>query len=115
MQGIIFPCFLMLPCSVKSNLQIRWINASRKSSSESKSNSGFRPTASSEPPEPSSEPCHVAMIITARNGAETTATVAMTTVQKARGPGNFINADQITPYAADQTFCPKLSHALIFF
>ena len=38
MQGIIFPCFLMLPFSVKSNLQIRWINASRKSSSKSKSN-----------------------------------------------------------------------------
>ena len=25
-----------------------------------------------------------------------------------------INTDQITPYAADQTFCLKLSHALIF-
>ena len=25
------------------------------------------------------------------------------------------NADQITPYAADQMFCLKLSHALIFF
>ena len=26
-----------------------------------------------------------------------------------------VNADQITPYAADQMFCLKLSHALIFF
>ena len=25
------------------------------------------------------------------------------------------HANQITPYAADQTFCLKLSHALIFF
>ena len=28
---------------------------------------------------------------------------------------NLPNADQIMPYAADQTFCLKLSHALIFF
>ena len=110
MQGIIFPCLLMLPCSVKSNLQIRWINASRKSSSESKSNSGFRPTASSESPEPSTEPCRIAMMIATKNSAVTTATVAMTTVRKARAPGNFVNANQITPYAADQTFCLKLSH-----
>jgi len=55
------------------------------------------------------------MMIVAKNGAVTTATAAMTTVRKAQGPGNFVNADQITPYAADQTFCLKLSHALIFF
>ena len=57
----------------------------------------------------------VAMMIAAKNGAVTTATFAMTIVRKARASGNFINADQITPYAADQTFCLKLSHALIFF
>ena len=54
--------------------------------------------------------CRVAMMI-----AVTTATITMTTVRKARGPGNFVNADQITPYAADQTFYLKLSHVLIFF
>ena len=54
--------------------------------------------------------CRVAMMI-----AVTTATTAMTTVQKARAPGNFVNADQIMPYAADQTFYLKLSDALIFF
>ena len=114
MQGIIFPCFLMLPCSVKSNLQIRWINASRKSSSESKSNSGFRPSASSEPrrapttsttdyvdhvssgstelrpPRPQD---YVAMMIAAKNGATTIATTVMTTGRKARGPDNFIAND----------------------
>ena len=45
----------------------------------------------------------------------TTMTVAMMIVQKARAPGNCVNANQIMPYAADQTFCLKLSHALIFF
>ena len=59
--------------------------------------------------------CRVAMMIIAKNGAVTAATAAMTTVRKARAPGNFVNADQITPYAADQTLCLKLSHALIFF
>ena len=57
----------------------------------------------------------VAMMIVAKDGAVTTATAAMTTVRKARAPGNFVNANQITPYAADQTFCLKLSHALLFF
>jgi len=38
--------------------------------------------------------CRVAMMIAAKNGAVTTATAAMTIVQKAQGPGNFINADQ---------------------
>ena len=56
--------------------------------------------------------CRVALMIAATNGAVTTATASMTT---ARVPGNFVNADQITPYAADQTSCLKLSHALIFF
>ena len=55
---------------------------------------------------------HVAMMIAAKNGAVTTATASMMT---ARAPGNFVNADQIMPYATDQTFCLKLSHALIFF
>ena len=55
------------------------------------------------------------MIIATKNDAMTTATAAMTTVRKARAPGNFVNADQITPYATDQTFGLKLSHALIFF
>ena len=59
--------------------------------------------------------CRIAMMIVVKNGAVTTVTVAMTTVRKARGLGNFVNADQITPYAIDQTFCLKLSHALIFF
>ena len=54
----------------------------------------------------------VAMMIVAKNGAMTTVTASMTT---ARAPSNFINADQITPYTADQTFYLKLSHALIFF
>ena len=54
----------------------------------------------------------VVMMIAAKNGAVTTVTTSMTTAQ---APGNFINADQITPYAADQTFCLKLSHTLIFF
>ena len=54
----------------------------------------------------------VAMMIVAKNGAMTTVTASMTT---ARAPSNFINADQITPYTTDQTFCLKLSHALIFF
>ena len=59
--------------------------------------------------------CRIAILIAAKNGAMTTATVAMTTGWKARAPGNFVNADQITPYAADQTFCLKISRALIFF
>jgi len=54
--------------------------------------------------------CRVAMMI-----AVTTATITMTTVRKARVPGNFVNTDQITPYVADQTLRPKISHALIFF
>ena len=59
--------------------------------------------------------CRIAMMIAMKNGAVTTATAAMMTVRKARAPGNFINADQIMPYAADQTFYLKLSDALIFF
>ena len=59
--------------------------------------------------------CRIAMMIAAKNGTVTTTIAAMTTVQKAQAPSNFINADQITPYATDQMFCPKLSHALIFF
>ena len=53
--------------------------------------------------------------ITCRVTMMTTMTATMMTVPKARGPGNFIHADQITPYVADQTFCLKLSYALIFF
>ena len=56
----------------------------------------------SEPPElltPTT--CRVAMMIAAKNGAVTTATAAIMTVRKARAPGNFVNANQITPYAAD--------------
>ena len=56
--------------------------------------------------------CRIAMMIAAKNCTMTTATASMMT---ARVPGNFINADQITPYATDQTSCLKLSHALIFF
>ena len=55
------------------------------------------------------------MMIAAKNDAMTTATAAMTIVRKARASGNFINADQITPYVADQTLRLKLSHVLIFF
>ena len=51
--------------------------------------------------------CRVAMMIAAKNGAVTTAIASITTV---RAPSNFVNTDQITPYAADQTFCLKLSH-----
>jgi hypothetical protein len=36
----------------------------------------------------------VTMMITAKNDAMMTATVAMMIGQKIRGPGNFINADQ---------------------
>ena len=57
----------------------------------------------------------VAMMIAAKNGAVTTATAAMMTVRKARGPDNFVNANQMTPCAADQIFCLKLSRPLIFF
>ena len=59
--------------------------------------------------------CRVVMMIITKNDAMTTTTAAMMIVRKARGPGNFVNTDQITPYAADQTFCLKLSHTLIFF
>ena len=48
--------------------------------------------------------CRVAIMIAAKNGAMTTATGAMTTGQEARGPGNFIDADQIMSYATDQPF-----------
>ena len=58
---------------------------------------------------------YVVMMIVVKNDAVTTATAAMTTVWKARGPDNFVNANKITPYAIDQMFCLKLSHALIFF
>ena len=44
------------------------------------------------------------MTIAAKNGVVTTATAATMTGQKARGPGNFVNADQITPYTTDQMF-----------
>ena len=57
--------------------------------------------------------CRVAMMIIVKIDAMTTMTAAMMTVRKARGLGNFFNADQIMPYAADQTFCLKLSRALI--
>ena len=40
----------------------------------------------------------VATMIAAKNGAVTTATASMTI---ARAPGNFINANQITPYVTD--------------
>ena len=43
----------------------------------------------------------VVMMITTKNGAMTTAIAAMTTGRKARGPGNFVNADQITSYTVD--------------
>jgi len=56
--------------------------------------------------------CRVTMMIAAKNGAVTTTTASMTT---ARAPVNFVNADHITLYATDQTFCLKLSHTLIFF
>ena len=46
----------------------------------------------------------VAILIDAKNGAMTTTIAAMTIGWKTRGPRNFINADQITPYAIDQTF-----------
>ena len=57
-----------------------------------------------------SEPCHIAMMIAAKNDIMTTATAAMTTGRKARGPGNFVDADQITPYVADQTFMSKAKY-----
>ena len=59
--------------------------------------------------------CRVVMMIATKNGTVTTATAAMMTVWKARAPGNFVNANQIMPYATDQTFYLKLSDALIFF
>jgi len=45
---------------------------------------------------PHRSPDHVAMMIAAKNGATTTATTVMTTGRKARGPDNFITADQIS-------------------
>lgn len=57
----------------------------------------------SELPEPSSQLCHFAMMIGAKNGATTIATAAMTVDQKAREPDNFVDTDQITSYAANQT------------
>ena len=74
--------------------------------------SAYPSELSNEPSEPSSEPlsepigllvsivCRVAMIA-AKNDVITTVTAAMTTGQKARGPGNFITADQ--------TLCLKIS------
>jgi hypothetical protein len=44
--------------------------------------------------------CHVAVMIATKNGAMTTVT-AMTIGRKARVPGNFNDADQITSYVAD--------------
>ena len=55
------------------------------------------------------------MMIAVKNDAVTTATATMMTVRKARALGNFVNADQIIPYAADQMFYLKLSDTLIFF
>jgi hypothetical protein len=46
-------------------------------------------------------PYRVAMMIAAKNGTMTTTTGAMATSQKARGPDNFVTADQ--------TFCLKIS------
>ena len=60
------------------------------------------PEPSSEPPEPS-EPCHVAMMIDAKNGAMTTVTATTMTGQKARGPDYFVDANQITAYTTDLT------------
>ena len=54
---------------------------------------------------PHRPPDHVAMKIAAKNGAMTTATIVMTTSRKARGPDNFIAADQISI---------KISKLLIF-
>jgi hypothetical protein len=48
--------------------------------------------------------CRVAITIAAKNGAMTTAIAARTAGWKARGPGNFVDADQISSYAAEQTF-----------
>jgi len=41
------------------------------------------------------------MMITTKNGAMTTVIAATMIGQKARGPGNFVDADQITSFAAD--------------
>ena len=67
--------------------------------------------ALSEPFEPSSEPCRVALMIAAKNGAmmTATATATMTIGRKARGPGNFIDTDQITSYVSDQILCLRIS------
>ena len=73
--------------------------------------SAYPSKLSNEPSEPSSEPTgllvliayRVAMIAT-KNGVIMTATAAMTTGQKARGPGNFIDTDQIMSYTTDQMF-----------
>ena len=51
--------------------------------------------------------CRVAMMIAVKNGAITTAIAAMTIGQKVQELGDFVDVDQ--------TFCLKLSHALIFF
>ena len=53
------------------------------------------PSGSAElrPPRP---PDHVAMMISTKNGAMTTATTVMTTGRKAQGPDDFIAIDQIS-------------------
>ena len=61
----------------------------------------------SELSKPSSELCHVAIMIATKNGPMTTATTTRTTGQKAQEPGDFVDTDQM--------FCLKLSRALIFF
>jgi hypothetical protein len=48
--------------------------------------------------------CCIVVTTAAKNGAMTTMTAAKTAGQKARGPDNFVDVDQISSYAAEQTF-----------
>ena len=82
-----------------------WIDSVRLRLRPFSYDSAYPSELPNEPSEPSSEllskptgllvpiACRVAMITT-KNGVITTATAAMMTGQKARGPGNFITADQ---------------------
>ena len=78
--------------------------------------SAYPSELSNKPSEPSSELiglfvpiAYCIAMIAMKNGVIMTATTAMTIGWKARGSGNFIDADQITSYTTDQTLCLKIS------
>ena len=75
------------------------------------------PSTSAElrPPRPLD---HVAMMIAAKNGATTTATIVLTTGQKARGPDNFIANDtssHLSNIATRRLHPPAVNKAKYYF